>query len=255
MNARTTHGWRTVAVVAAVIGLAACSSGGNGSGGGNGPGGGNGTGAGSEGGNTNNSEVTRVDGEGTTHMAGGELQNQIDAMPLAALTAEQEAGLLQMREEEKLAHDVYVALYDEWQLRPFSNISAAEQTHSDAVKLLLDRYGLDDPAAGHAAGVFSDPDLQSLYDSLVEQGMESLVAALTVGATIEDLDIADLQSLATTAPDIQLVYDNLEKGSRNHLRAFTKQLTKNGATYTPVHITQAEYDAIIAGPMEQGMAG
>ncbi len=241
---------RSVLTVMAVIALAACSSGGNGDGtggGGNGNGGGNGDGQG-------NGPVT-VDAEGTTGIAGSELQTQIDALPLATLTAEQEAGLLKMREEEKLAHDVYVALYDQWQLKPFSNISSAEQTHSDAVKALLDRYGLTDPAAGNAPGVFTDPDLQALYDQLVAQGSESLVAALTVGAMIEDLDIADLQSLATDAADIDLVYANLEKGSRNHLRAFTKQLVKNGATYTPAYITQAEYDEIIAGEMEQGLAG
>jgi hypothetical protein len=155
---------RSVTAVMAVIALAACSSGGNG--GGNGGAGGNGDGSGQ-----GNGPVT-VDGDGTTRIGGGELAAQLDALPLATLTPEQEAGLLQMREEEKLAHDVYVALYDLWQLKPFSNISAAEQTHSDAVKALLDRYGLDDPAADRAAGEFTDPTLQSLYDSLVEQGSE-----------------------------------------------------------------------------------
>jgi len=238
---------RTAMAVIAVIGLAACSSDGNGDGSGKGNGSGNGNG--------NGSGPVQVDADGTTQIAGGELQTQIDALPVATLSADQEAGLLQMREEEKLAHDVYVALYDQWQVQAFSNISKAELTHSEAVKVLLDRYGLDDPAAGNAAGVFTNPDLQALYDALVEQGSASLVAALTVGATVEDLDIADLQSLATQAPDIQLVYDNLEKGSRNHLRAFTKQLVKNGATYTPAYISQADYDEIIAGEMEKGIAG
>ena len=237
MRVRTNHGVRRMAMVAAVmLGLVACSStpsnNGSGGGGGNGP--------------------AKVDSEGTTRMDGSVLQTQIDALPKATLTAAETAGLLQMREEEKLAHDVYVALYDKWQVKTFSNISSAEQTHSDAVKTLLDRYTLSDPAAGNAAGVFTNPDLQSLYTTLVAQGSTSLVDALTVGAVIEDLDIADLQTLATASPDIKLVYDNLEKGSRNHMRAFAKQLTKNGATYTPTHITQAAYDAIIASGTERG---
>lgn len=237
---RTNHRERRVAIAAiSVLALAACSSAGNGNS--NGDGGGNG--------------AAQVDGEGSTRMDGSLLQAQIDALPTATLTDSETAGLLQMREEEKLAHDVYVALYDTWQVKTFSNISAAEQTHSDAVKVLLDRYSLTDPAAGNAAGVFTDAGLQSLYTTLVEQGSTTLVDALTVGAAIEDLDIADLQSLATTTPDIQLVYDNLEKGSRNHLRAFTKQLAKNGATYTPTHIDSAEYEAIIAGDLERGVAG
>lgn len=248
MTRRSNHQVQLTALaVIAAFALAACSSNGNGDGSGNGGGNGNGSGGGGS--------PMQVDADGTTQMNGGELQTQIDALPLATLTADQEAGLLQMREEEKLAHDVYVALYDQWQLKTFNNISKAELTHSDAVKVLLDRYELDDPAAGNAAGEFTNPDLQALYTALVEQGSESLVAALTVGATVEDLDIADLQSLTTVAPDIQLVYDNLEKGSRNHLRAFTKQLVKNGASYTPAYISQADYDAIIAGEMEKGMAG
>ena len=194
-------------------------------------------------------------GDAMTSGSISSLQTQLDALPKATLTADERAGLLRMREEEKLAHDVYVALDAKWNLQVFDNIAAAEQTHGDAVKLLLDRYGIADPAAGEAVGTFSNPELQALYTSLVEQGSTSLVSALTVGATIEDLDLADLQARTTTTPDIALVYSNLERGSRNHMRAFTMQLSRNGATYTPTHITQAAYDAIVAGSMEHGPLG
>jgi len=216
------------------LSLAACSSG---------------NGSGNDSGHDSGNDSGNVSGNGSA------LDSQLEALPVADLTDTELAGLAQMREEEKLAHDVYVALFAQWQVQVFDNISAAELTHADAVKALLDRYGLDDPASGNAEGVFTSPDMQTLYDSLVAQGSESLVAALTVGATVEDLDIADLRSLSTDAPDIALVYANLEKGSRNHLRAFTKQLVKQGADYTPAYITQADYDAIIAGGMEQGSAG
>jgi hypothetical protein len=236
MRNRTQRRVSRIAIAAiAALALTACSSGQGGSGAGGGP--------------------SQVGSDGATNIGGSVLQTQIDALPTATLTAAEGAGLLRMREEEKLAHDVYVALNDKWHLQVFTNISAAEQTHTDAVKILLDRYSLDDPAAGNAAGVFTNSDLQSLYTTLVDQGSGSQIAALTAGATIEDLDIADLQSLVTTTPDISLVYSNLEKGSRNHLRAFTKQLTNSGATYTPAHITQTAYDAIIAGAVERGPGG
>ncbi|MDH4364740.1 MAG: DUF2202 domain-containing protein, partial [Acidimicrobiia bacterium] len=48
------------------------------------------------------------------------------------------------------------------------------------------------------------------------RGSGALVDALTVGATIEDLDIADLRARATDTPAIALVYANLERGSPNH---------------------------------------
>jgi len=97
-----------------------------------------------------------------------------------------------------------------------------------------------------------NPDLQLLYDDLIAQGNQSLEAALTVGATIEDLDIADLQQRATDTPDIALVYANLEKGSRNHMRAFVRNLDQRGVAYSPVYISQADFDAIVSSSMQQG---
>lgn len=238
---RTGDRIQRVAVAAiAVLVMAACSPGQGGNG---------------EGGGAGGSGPAQVGADGATNIGGGVLQAEIGALPMATLTGDERAGLIWMREEEKLAHDVYVALGDEWRVRVFDNIASAEQTHTDAVKALLDRYTVTDPSAGNAAGVFANPDLQALYTALVEQGRTSLVAALTVGATVEDLDIADLQARATTTPDIALVYANLEKGSRNHLRAFTKQLDNNGATYAPTHITQAAYDEIVSGEVERGSNG
>jgi len=131
--------------------------------------------------------------------------------------------LIFMREEEKLAHDVYVTLYAQWGLRIFQNIANSEATHTDAIKNLLDMYGIDDPAAGNGVGEFTNPELQILYNQLVAQGSQSLADALRVGIGIEELDIQDLQTriARTTNADIQLVYNNLLKGSENHLHAFT----------------------------------
>ncbi|MDO8361391.1 MAG: DUF2202 domain-containing protein [Actinomycetota bacterium] len=244
-NSRTAA--RVGMAVLVALAVVSCSSNGTGNGGGNG---GNGNGNGNGGGNGSG-----VGPGGETSLNSETLAAQMAAMPLAELTDAQRDGLLQMREEEKLAHDVYVALGAEYEVNVFVNIPASEQTHADAMLLLLERYGLADPAAGNAPGEFTDPAIAALYTALVEQGRESLTAALTVGATVEDLDLADLASLATAAPDITLVYDHLARGSRNHLRAFTRQLGKQGADYTPQYITQAEYDAIVAGEMEQGNGG
>jgi hypothetical protein len=170
------------------------------------------------------------------------------------LTDEEIAGLMWMREEEQLAHDVYVVLGDLWDLRIFDNISSAETTHIEAVSGLLDLYGLDDPAAGNDVGTFTDPALQRLYDQLVEDGSRSLEAALEVGALIEELDIVDLvaRSAATDDPEISAVYANLERGSRNHLRAFVSQLDSRGITYIPTQLDPATFDAIVSSDTERG---
>jgi hypothetical protein len=141
-----------------------------------------------------------------------------------------------------------------WGSNVFQNIGASEQTHMDAVKLLLTRYALPDPAATTLPGQFGNTMLQGLYDALVTSGQVSLVAALRVGAEIEDLDIRDLRAIKATIDnaDLLLVYESLEKGSRNHLRAFHENLLNQGASYTPKYITQAEYDAIVNSPKERG---
>ena len=196
--------------------------------------------------------VTSIHDTGTTSVQGGSLQSELATQPLAVLTEEEIDGLVWMREEEKLAHDVYTALYDLWNLQIFSNIASSEQTHTDAVKQLLDRYGIEDPAEGQPAGVFINPDIQRLYDDLVAQGSVSLEAALTVGTTIEDMDIYDLRQLSTATTDIAYVYANLEKGSRNHLRAFDGNLERRGLSYTPQFISQDEYETIVGSPAERG---
>jgi len=175
-------------------------------------------------------------------------------LPMEDLSPLEELGLAKMREEEKLARDVYQVLHDKWGHRIFSNIAQSEQRHMDAIKALLDKYSQPDPVTDTTLGVFSDPELQSLYNSLVEQGQQSLVEALKVGATIEDLDIKDLYDFLqeTDNSDIKTVYQNLVKGSRNHLRSFTYQLSLNGVTYEAQFLTTEQINDIITSPQERG---
>jgi len=144
------------------------------------------------------------------------------------LSPKEEAGLLQMREEEKLAHDIYYEMYGIYNKPIFNTIVASELRHMDAIKTLLDRYGLPDPAAGNGVGKFTDPVMQDLYNNLYNRGMVSLEEALKIGVEIEKTDIFDLEDLLsdaeTTRRDIRRVYENLLDGSYNHLEAFEGQL-------------------------------
>lgn len=141
------------------------------------------------------------------------------------LTMDEIRWLLFLREEEKLARDVYLNLYDRWKLIIFSNIAQSEQRHFDAMGVLLTRYGVADPASNQT-GVFTNPDLQKLYDDLVREGQATAVAALQAGVTIEEHDIQDLMQAiaATKKPDIERVYRNLLSGSLSHLEAFESHL-------------------------------
>jgi hypothetical protein len=141
-------------------------------------------------------------------------------------TAEEAKSLAFMREEEKLARDVYQQLYAKWKYRVFANIVQSEQRHFEAVGVLIARYGVTDPAAHTAAGVFADPALSALYNELVAKGSLSLKDALEVGALIEKKDIEDLETAlkATDKADIKTVYANLLAGSLNHQEAFDNVL-------------------------------
>lgn len=162
------------------------------------------------------------------------------------LIGDEKDDLIHMREEEKLARDIYLYNYDLYGLNIFRNIAKAEQTHMDRILGLLVTYNIPDPASP-TIGVFNNPDLQTLYNDLIVQSKKSLLDALLVGATIEDLDIYDLdESLKNTSKaDIILAYENLNCGSRNHMRAFSGQLSGRGSSYTPQFISLQKYQDIL----------
>lgn len=162
-------------------------------------------------------------------------------------------GLLKMREEEKLARDVYLYFAEKYNEAIFVNIAQSEQAHMDAILRLLEGYNIDDPALP-GSGEFSDAGLADLYLALTSAGDAGLVEALKAGATIEDMDIADLQQLLSEVENenVTLVYGNLLAGSENHLRAFVAVLNTLGATYEPQYITVEDFEAILADQNQKG---
>ena len=187
--------------------------------------------------------------------ANGKARTGGEITELADLSDEEIQGIRIMREEEKLARDVYQALFDMWGQPVFQNIANSEQAHMDAVKALIDRYDLDDPVTGNGQGEFTNQDLQALYGELIATGGESLASALRVGAAIEEIDILDLQEHIgeTDAADVLRVYESLLRGSRNHLRAFVSTLEREtGESHTPQYLDEDAYDAIISGTVETG---
>jgi hypothetical protein len=163
------------------------------------------------------------------------------------LDASDTEGLIYMREEEKLAHDVYVTLYEKWGLPTFQNIAKSEDRHETKIETILDRYQITDPVGDNPIGVFVNSDLQELYNTLVAQGSQSLTEALKVGVLIEETDIVDLQDriAQTDNADIQQVYKQLLSGSNNHLSAFTSNL--NGETNPEDSLTGMESNQMLVG--------
>ncbi len=162
------------------------------------------------------------------------------------LTEAEIEGLMEMREEEKLARDVYLKFYEIHGYIVFNTIAKSETAHSNAVLCLINGYGLEDPALS-GEGEFTNPAFTDLYTKLVEQGKGSLVEALKVAAFIEEYDIADLLRLLeeNENADVQRVYSNLLRGSEIHLRAYTNSLTRLKETYTPTIISDELYQSIL----------
>ncbi len=155
--------------------------------------------------------------------------------------------LLYMREEEKLARDVYIKLHALWDRKAFANIAESEQRHMDAMLKMLTLYGIDDPVGDAAEGVFTDPILKDLYDDLVARGSASVLEAFYTGAWIEERDILDLQTAMDYTDEAPLdnAYSNLQSGSRNHLRTFVAHIEALGEDYVAQIMSQQAVDDIV----------
>ena len=188
----------------------------------------------------------------------GTHEETLEALSDGDLTEEEIQGILFMREEEKLARDVYLALAETWNMNIFSNIARSEQTHMDSVLTLIEMSDLEDPVGDAENGVFENQDLQTLYDDLIERGNLSLEEAMLVGGAIEEIDILDLQSyMAETENGAAIaVYQNLLMGSINHLRAFVRTYERQtGESYQPQFMSQDAYDEIMSSNADRGNDG
>ena len=153
------------------------------------------------------------------------LAGSLLASTASALTTEDASTLLFIKQEEKLARDVYLALGDIWGNPAFYNIAKSEQQHMKAVDALIARFALEDTSPTEA-GVFSIPALTELYETLMAKGLLSEKDALEVGVLVEETDIADLQAMIAQIEDeaVDQTLGNLLRASYKHLAAFSGQL-------------------------------
>lgn len=142
--------------------------------------------------------------------------------------------LTYLREEERLARDLYLAFADKYgDDTAFARVAKAEQRHYDAVGRMLERYGLTDPSEGLAAGEYAGDGLVATYQRLLAQGQKSLNDAYEAGIAFEEADVQDLTEAIerTSEADAKRVFEHLQRGSEQHLAAFTAY--RDGKTPTP----------------------
>ncbi|MDR9502436.1 MAG: DUF2202 domain-containing protein [Desulfurivibrionaceae bacterium] len=192
------------------------------------------------------------------------------------LDAGEEAHLIFMREEEKLARDVYLTLADLYpEEKVFANIAESEQTHTDTIFFTLEYYRIDDPNPDTnnlpgSIGVFTGEEygayFTDTFEYLVGWGAESLLQGLYVGAFIEELDVLDIVGCPHEIVDadndigvgecgleytdearLQTMYTNLLEASKNHLRAYVKNIERiiGEGEYEAQMLSQEEVDEIL----------
>lgn len=158
------------------------------------------------------------------------------------------ADLIAAIEEERMAHDVYVAAAAKWNLPVFTRIAQAESQHEAALVRLAATANMTIPVA--QPGIYATAELQELHTSLMALANESATGALKAAALIEETDISDLRRLRASATDepTRAMLANLERASSRHLSAFVRNLAAQGITYAPQVLTADDYSASIGAP-------
>lgn len=196
----------------------------------------------------------------------------VDSRGSTVLDANEVTHLVFMREEEKLARDVYITLGLRFpELQIFGEIDDSEQRHTCAVCDMLKKYGIEDPNTNDNVGVYTGdlygPYFKQKYAELVERGSRSPLDALYVGAYIEELDMIDINycpeeviklnnrirsssdcgKFYTDNPDVQRLYTSLLEGSESHLRAFVRNVERRigEGAYQAQVLSQAQVDEIL----------
>jgi len=177
-----------------------------------------------------------------------------------------------MREEEKLARDVYIRLSTMYPDHPiFGNIDDSEQRHTEAVRDMLVKYGLEDPNTNDNVGVYTGEDygwyFTEKFHELIERASISELEALYVGAFIEELDMMDINQcprvivetdneindvtecgrVYTDNADIDNLYASLLDGSDSHLVAYVRNIERyiGKGNYQAQVLPQEQVDEIL----------
>ncbi|WP_417591478.1 DUF2202 domain-containing protein [Owenweeksia hongkongensis] len=163
------------------------------------------------------------------------------------LSETQKTHLVNLYEEEKLAHDLYTEFYAAHGYTPFSHHIEAEAKHMTLVDEVLTLYGISRATLGF--GLFENEGYQKNYNEWLAKGVSDSVHSCYIAAYIEEMDILDLMEgiqLAETT-EIKDLNETLKSGSENHLRAYNKFLKMEfNIDYTPQLMSQELFDKIIS---------
>jgi len=233
------------------------SDNGNGHDNGNGTSNSNGHDNGNGGTNGNGNGDRDRDHNGTTSSEGNESHASFDITiyPTSTLTQPLKDAIAYMGNEERLAYDIYLTLYDfhltnsSTTIKQLNNIARkSEIQHIGIVQSIAQRYALTSSDLSNITtavanntvtpetmprGTYGIQAIQDLYDALYAKGTQSKEDALMVGCMVEVTDINDLDSYITlaqdsNATDVLEAFEVLRNGSYTHYWVFDKGLKNLG---------------------------
>lgn len=177
-------------------------------------------------------------------------------MPKASttiLTDAEKNHVLWMREESKVARDLYTFLFNRWGIPVFKKKMVKEQVNMDRSLTIINKYGLTDPIVKDEQGIYSKENFRQMYVELAMRGNSSLPEALRAAAITEELDIMELEDAlqnTITNPDLKSIYNTMAVSSRNHLRAIIEQIQCMGEIYGPQRLPEKRFYSIVDSPVE-----
>ena len=201
--------------------------------------------------------------------------DQSDSEVTTILDSNEASHLIFMREEEKLARDVYLSFADMYpEQRVFAQIATeSEQTHTDVMRDKLTQYNISDPNPDtnnlpESIGIFKGEEwglyFTEKFEVLTKMGAVNEMEALYAGAFIEELDMHDIAECPAVMVDAGYddpcglhytdesglinAYRSLIDGSESHLRAYVGQIEAviGVGNYEAQYLSQDEVDAILS---------
>lgn len=171
-----------------------------------------------------------------------------------SLSADEIEFQFALREDEKMARDLYTVFAAKYSTAPqIDRIAAAENSHIACVEAVLDYYEISYPAMTAAAGLFEDAKRQAIYNELADKSGTLLEVYATMAA-VEEESVSAYKSVQSeiTNENIALVITNMIKASSNHLKAAVCQIIAGGGTYTPLYLSAEEFGTIVNLPYQNG---
>jgi len=164
--------------------------------------------------------------------------------------------LFKLYQEEKMSYELMGEFYNNWQLEVFNSVKERDEKHVWCMDKVIMKYGYENNNSA-AGNLFNDKKIQAFYDEMSVKGSISDLSALEAAAYIKERSIYELRERIVTQSDpyIVKVIFLMEQASQKQFRALVESIKLSGSDYTPVYLTEDEYNNIVAPVNSRNAAG